>query len=307
MKSARLVCKEVEFGVTRVATRQIASTTNRMRRRESSGGDPPESHTVRIPDTIRTRSHSRECPTWGATTSLSRWRRSFDLAWRHRQTICRTMKRPWHLERSVAASIDPPVAARLRHHGAGRHHDRFGHGLAAQGFGRAHGFSRDGGFGDPAHISWSPVRVMSRGAAYAIEERQHPRGSDADVLHVASPTKLSNASREARRTETIVRKGLRSKLSRGLLSDARAAYSDGNSDSSEHRRLLRGSRTSVDRPSEFRAAHAIKERQRPRWTSPIVARLRRSSDQLCLRLPSWTSEPDSCCTRTNRLARAAPI
>ena len=51
VKPARLVSEEIEVAGTRVATRQITSTTKRVRRRKSSSGDLPESHTVRDPDT----------------------------------------------------------------------------------------------------------------------------------------------------------------------------------------------------------------------------------------------------------------
>ncbi len=50
VKPARLVSEELEVAVTRLATRQITSTTNRVQRRKSSSGDLPESHTVRDPD-----------------------------------------------------------------------------------------------------------------------------------------------------------------------------------------------------------------------------------------------------------------
>ncbi len=59
------------------------------------------------------RSRSRERPTWGATTSLSRWR-AFDLVRRVAdKTIYKTSTCPKRLERSIAANIDdPPLVAR---------------------------------------------------------------------------------------------------------------------------------------------------------------------------------------------------
>jgi len=115
VKPARLVSEEIEVAVTRVATRQIVSTTNRMRRRKSSGGDPLDSHTVREPDTLCTRSRSRERPPWVASTSLPRWRRSFDLARRVAdETIYKAMKKPLRLRTNRSREHDArPVAARL--------------------------------------------------------------------------------------------------------------------------------------------------------------------------------------------------
>lgn len=53
-------------------------------------------------------------PTWDASPSLPRCRPSFDLVRRVAdETIYKTMTCPWHLERTVAASIAPPLAAGL--------------------------------------------------------------------------------------------------------------------------------------------------------------------------------------------------
>ena len=104
VKPARLVSEEIEVAGTRVATRQITSTTKRMQRRKSSGGDLPESHTVRGPDDVALDRVHEDDPTWA--TSQLRWR-SFDLVWRIvDKTIYKTRTWPWHLERTIAANID---------------------------------------------------------------------------------------------------------------------------------------------------------------------------------------------------------
>ncbi len=135
VKPARLVSEEIEVAGTRVAPRQIASTTNRVRRRKSSSGELPEPHTVRAPDTLCSLAFAR-APHVGrdpVAASMAALFRS-DTA-RADETFCESDEAlP---ERTLAAIIGSPLQRGSRR----------------------------------VHLCCLPVRAMPR-ATHASEERQ---------------------------------------------------------------------------------------------------------------------------------------